>query len=135
MNCYHRRASGCRMCIHGLFKSFQFKTLYPMCACLLPYIPEIVKALGTALAIKAGSSGESYCAPTLHCPTCPSLQCGSGLSASTDICGGSWLSTIVSLVLGACVGISGTLWYLTFQSPSQAREPRKSAARIALEKS
>ena len=46
-----------------------------MCALLAPLIPDIIQALGTALAIRAGTSSESYCAPTLHCATCPSLHC------------------------------------------------------------
>jgi hypothetical protein len=48
-----------------------------MCALLGPLIPDIIQALGTALAIHAGTSSESYCAPTLtvhSVPVCIAVQ-------------------------------------------------------------
>ena len=123
------------MCIHGLFKSFKFKVPSSMCALLAPLIPDIIKVLGTALAIRAGTSSESYCAPTLHCATCPSSHCRSGQPVTAGACAGSWLSSILAWVFGAIEGIGGTWCYIVCTSSSQISVPRKSAARIALEKS
>ena len=106
-----------------------------MCALLAPLIPDIIQALGTALAIRAGTSSESYCAPTLHCATCPSLHCSSGQPETGGACAGSWLTSILAWTFGAVVGIGGTWCYLVCPSRRQGNVSQKSAARIALEKS
>ena len=108
---------------------------FPMWQPLLSIVPEIARSLGTALAIRAGRSicPDLHCSPSLVCPRCPDLTCHSVPDRGSHL---GWYSYLVVLVIGIAIGCgacyAGRFGTFALRTSSS---PKKSAARIALERS
>ena len=105
-----------------------------MQAFLSPFVPEVIRAIGTALAIRAGSSGDSYCGPTLTCAPCPNLVCNGGTVTAPVEGSASTQLTLAAGIIGFLIGFGGTMWVVLYRLPRVSFEPKRSAAKIALER-
>ena len=104
---------------------------------LYNFLPEAIRALGFALAIRAGRADcpGLTCAPTLTCRRCPDLTCSTQDKVEVPTGSDSWNWYLLILMVGFLIGISfDRLLKLIWFGVPQITGGEKSVAKLALER-
>lgn len=75
----------------------------------LPLINELVRGISTALAVQAGRTVCPDCAPTVHCPPCPSLTCAPGSVPVAPGPEAGFLGVLIDFCVGVATGVAACL--------------------------